>query len=139
MLTLSAAAPPIPPVQSYLEALVRACVESGRAPVSVVLFGSAATGGFSATVSDVDLILVVADSTSVEDKRRLRDTVERIEALHGFRENSVSRQGPLEAFVEKVTANVRSFFVCTRSDLLSGRVEQILDLRPSQALFVDRV
>jgi len=57
MIALSAA-PPIPPrVQTYLEALVRACVDSGRVLVSVVLFGSAATGGFSATASDVDLIL----------------------------------------------------------------------------------
>ena len=106
--------------------------------MSIVLFGSSATGGFSAKSSDVDLILVVSDGTSEEDRRRLREAAERIEALHGFRENDVS-QSSLEAFVEKVTANVRSFFICSRSDLLSGRVERILDLRPSQALFVDRV
>jgi predicted nucleotidyltransferase len=132
--------PPIPPrVRDYLEELVGACVDSGRALVSVVLFGSAATGGFSAVASDVDLILVVPDDADGEDKRRLRATVERIEALHGFRENSARPRAPLEAFVEQVTANVRSFFVCSRSDLLSGRVKRILDLRPSQALFVDRV
>jgi len=131
---------PIPPrVQAYLEALVRECVDSGQGLVSVVLFGSAAIGGFSAIASDVDLILVVPDSTSGEDQCRLRDAVERIEALHGFRKNSDRLQRPLEAFVEKATANVHSFFVCTRSDLLSGRVERVLDLRPSQALFVDRV
>ncbi len=131
--------PPIPaPVQAYLEALVRTCGGSGRALVSIVLFGSSATGGFSAKASDVDLILIVSDGTSEEDRRRLREAAERIEALHGFRENDVP-QSSLEAFVEKVTANVRSFFICTRSDLLSGRVKRILDLRPSQALFVDRV
>ena len=131
--------PPIPArVQAYLEALVRTCGGSGRALVSIVLFGSSATGGFSAKASDVDLILIVSDGTSEEDRRRLREAAERIEALHGFRENDVP-QSSLEAFVEKVTANVRSFFICTRSDLLSGRVERILDLRPSQTLFVDRV
>ena len=139
MIALSAA-PPIPPrVQGYLEALVRVCVDSGRALVSVVLFGSAATGGFSETASDVDLILVVPDDANGDDKRRLRDAIERIEALHGFRKDPDRPQGPLEAFVEKATANARSFFVCTRSDLLSGRVERILDLRPTQALFVDRI
>jgi predicted nucleotidyltransferase len=132
--------PPIPPrVQAYLEELVRTCGGSGRALVSIVLFGSSATGGFSATASDVDLILIVSDGTSEEDRRRLREAAERIEALHGLRENHAHPQGSLKAFVEKVTANVRSFFICTRSDLLSGRVERILDLRPSQALFVDRV
>jgi len=132
--------PPIPPrVQAYLEALVRTCGANGRALVSIVLFGSAATGGFSAKASDVDLILIVSDGTSEEDRRRLREAAERIEALHGFRENYAHPHRGLEAFVEKATANVRSFFICTRSDLLSGRVKRILDLRPSQALFVDRV
>ena len=139
MIALSMA-PPIPPhVQAYLEALVRECLDSRPGLVSLVLFGSAAIGGFSPIASDVDLILVVPDGTSGEDKRRLREAVECVEAIHGFRKNSDHPQGPLEAFVEKATANVRSFFICTRSDLLSGRVERILDLRLLQALFVDRV
>lgn len=133
-------APPIPPpVQDYLESLVRAGVDRGWGLVSVVLFGSAAIGGFSATASDVDLILVVPDGTSKEDKNRLRDMVESIEVLHGFRKNPARPQGVLEAIVEAVTANGRSFFVCTRSDLVSGRVERMLDVKPSLALFVDHV
>ncbi|MDQ3820111.1 MAG: nucleotidyltransferase domain-containing protein [Acidobacteriota bacterium] len=130
---------PIPPtVRLYLENVVRACADGGLELVSVVLFGSAATGGFSETVSDVDMILVVPDETGREDRNRLRDVVEGLEALHGFRKNPARPRGPLEAFVEKVTANVRSFFICTRSDMLSGRVARILDLKPAQALFVDR-
>ena len=128
-----------PRVHDYLEALVRECVGGGLGLASVVLFGSAAIGGFSATSSDVDLILVVPDGTSVGDRSRLRVAVERVEALHGFRKNSARPRGPLAALVEKAMADVRSFFVCTRSDLLSGDVGRILELRPSQALFVDRV
>jgi predicted nucleotidyltransferase len=132
--------PPRPPrVQAYLEAIVRTCEDGGRALVSVVLFGSAATGGFSGTVSDVDLLLVLPDGASSEDRHRLRDDVARLEAVHGFREEPARPLGALEAFVERVTASVRSFFVCTRGDLLSGDVARILDLRPSQAVFVDRV
>src|SRR5438093_7732769 len=87
MIALSMA-PPIPPhVQAYLEALVRECLDSRPGLVSIVLFGSLATGGFSAKASDVDLILIVSDGTSEEDRRRLREAAERIEALHGFREN----------------------------------------------------
>lgn len=133
-------APPIPPsVRLYLENVIRACEDAGLVLVSVVLFGSAATGGFSETVSDVDMILVVPDMTGREDRNRLRDLAEGVEALHGFRKDCDRPRGSLEAFVEKVTANVRSFFICTRSDMLSGRVARILDLQPSQALFVDRV
>jgi predicted nucleotidyltransferase len=126
-------------VQDYLKGIVAACAASGSGLVSLILFGSAATGGFSGTVSDVDLILVLPDDASREDRLRLRDDVARLEALHGFRAGHLPARGRLEAFVERVTANVRSFFICTRGDLLSGCVARILDIRPSQALFVDRV
>jgi predicted nucleotidyltransferase len=126
-------------VQAYLEAIVRTCADGGRAMVSVVMFGSAATGGFLGTVSDVDLLLVLPDGASSEDRHRVRDEVERLEAAHGFRNKPAAKLGALEAVVERVTANERSFFVCTRGDLLSGDAARILDLRRSQAVFVDRV
>ncbi|MEP6916319.1 MAG: nucleotidyltransferase domain-containing protein [Acidobacteriota bacterium] len=140
MTTPVAATPALPPrVQAYLDAIVGACAARERALVSVILFGSAATGGFLATASDVDLILVLPDDASHDVRLRLRDDVVRLEALHGFHAGCLHERGGLEAFVERVTANVRSCFICTRGDLLSGRVARILDLRPSQALFVDRV
>src|SRR5205807_9417385 len=48
-------------VQAYVETIVHTCADGGRALVSVVLFGSAAIGGWVETVSDVDLLLVVPD------------------------------------------------------------------------------
>lgn len=42
-------------VQAYVETIVHTCSAGGRALVSVVLFGSAAIGGWVETVSDVDL------------------------------------------------------------------------------------
>ncbi|MGI8508126.1 MAG: hypothetical protein ACR2MQ_02245 [Gemmatimonadaceae bacterium] len=146
------AEPPLPPrIQAYIGAIVGTCAAneqtseraSKHALVSVVLFGSAATGGFSkeysGTVSDVDLILVVPDDASRDDRLRVRDDVMRLEALHGFRDDSPHPRSSLDAFMRRVTANVRSFFVCTRADLLSGSVARILDLPPQQAIFVDRV
>ena len=134
------AAPPLPPrVQDYVDALVRACADGSPGLVAVILFGSVVRGGFSGTASDVDLILVVSDGASREDRRWLRKEAERIEALHGFRESSAGPRGTFEAIVEKATGNASSFFICTRGDLLSGDVARILDLRPLQAIFVDRV
>jgi tRNA nucleotidyltransferase (CCA-adding enzyme) len=49
-------------VQAYVETIVGTCADGGRALVSVVLFGSAAIGGWVENVSDVDLILVVPDT-----------------------------------------------------------------------------
>ena len=58
----------VPPrAQAYVETIVHTCADGGRALVSVVLFGSAAIGGWVETVSDVDLILVVPDCATDED------------------------------------------------------------------------
>src|SRR5258708_3933522 len=126
-------------VQAYVETIVHTCADGGRSLVSVVLFGSAAIGGWVETVSDVDLILVVPDSATDEDMDRLRTEVERIEILHALRSHSAHRQPALEKFLDRVTAHDRSFFICTRGDLLSGNIGRILRVHPSQAIFVDRI
>jgi hypothetical protein len=125
-------------VQAYLEAIFQLGAKPGSELVSVILFGSAATGGFSTQVSDVDLILVLRDDAIQKDRRRWLDEVARLEGQHGCRDARARPRRALEEFVERVTANVRSFFVCRRGDLLSGDVSRILEIRPAQALFVDR-
>ena len=40
---------------------------------------------------------------------------------------------------KSVRPNVRAFFVCTRSDLLSGEPARVLDIPLVQAFFVDRI
>jgi hypothetical protein len=40
--------------------------------------------------------------------------------------------------LDKITANVRSFFTCTRADMLSGDIGRVLGIPASQAKFVDR-
>lgn len=138
MITHGASSPLPPRLQAYLSAIIGMCAEDGSEIVSLVLFGSAAGGGFSGKVSDVDLILILRDGASQQDRRRVGDRVTSLEILHGLREPA-GRRGALEVLIEAITANDRSFFVCTRGDLLSGSVSRILNLRPAQALFVDRI
>jgi len=138
MIAGPASSPLRPRAQAYIAAVVRTCAEADNALVSVILFGSAATGGFSGTASDVDLILVLPDGASPEDRRRLRDSVTSLEITHGLRQ-APNRPGMLETFVERVSANDHSFFVCTRGDLLSGSIARIMSLNPAQAFFVDRI
>ncbi len=126
-------------VQAYVETIVATCADGGRALVSVVLFGSAAIGGWVETVSDVDLILVVPDTPTDQDTDRLRSEVERIEILHRLRTHSAHDKPALEKLLDRVTANVRSFFICTRGDMVSGNIGRILRLHPAQTIFVDRV
>lgn len=126
-------------VEAYLDALVRTSEEDLPAVVSLVLFGSAAKGGFSGDVSDVDVIIVVPDETSRTQRRRLAESVARLEAVHGLRQPDASSRRAPQAFIERAVGHAMSCFVCTRGDWLSGDVARVLDLGPLEAPFVDRI
>jgi predicted nucleotidyltransferase len=142
MVALSHPAPPgpeLPPrVRGYLDAIAQACTRDGRGLVSIVLFGSAAKGGFARQVSDVDLIVVLQDGASREERARVRDAVSRLEIDHGFKEPAGARN-PLQAFAERAGGNDLSCFVCTRSDLLSGDVARVFALKAAESLLIDRI
>jgi predicted nucleotidyltransferase len=126
-------------VLTYIEALVQTCMQDRAPLVSVVLFGSAAKGGFSGDVSDVDVIIVVSDDTSRAKRLRLGKDVARLEALHELRRVTTHSPGGLLARIERAVGHGFSCFVCTRGDLTSGDVARVLDLRPWEAPFVDRI
>lgn len=67
--------------------------------------------------------------------------MERLEFVHGFSGvgGAARSRRVLETFTESVAATVRSFFICTRSDLLCGNIGRILDIPAFQAVFVDRI
>jgi predicted nucleotidyltransferase len=126
-------------VQTYIEALVQTCTQKCASLVSVVLFGSAAQGGFSGDVSDVDVIIVVSDAVSRADRLRLSEDVARLESLHELRPANIDSPGRVQARIERAVGHAFSCFVCTRSDLISGEVARVLDLRAWEAPFVDRI
>jgi predicted nucleotidyltransferase len=131
---------PLPPgLQDYLDAIVRVCRDEACTLSSVLLFGSSVTGGYSEAVSDVDLILVLADDTSKDSRIRLREQVERLEVLHASGGTSRQPQNALESLLQTVTADVRSFFICTHGDFVSADVARIFDIAPAQGIFVDRI
>jgi predicted nucleotidyltransferase len=125
-------------IDAYVHDIVHAAPRHAVQLVSVILFGSAATGGYAGKASDVDLILVVADDTPHQSRTHLRDEVERLELHHGLRDEADLPANRVEAFARQITANVRSFFICTRDDLLSGDVARLLGISSLQARFVDR-
>lgn len=128
-----------PVVDRYVSSVVSACSSPDSGVVSVVLFGSAATGSYTPEISDVDLLIVVADSATEKDKSSLRATISQLEASSGAAKHYPYERGALDGIADRITANVRSFFVCTRGDLLSGDPARILDISAVQARFVDRV
>lgn len=125
-------------VRAYLDALVGASAAAGPPLVSVILFGSTVRGGFS-DISDVDLIIVLPDAATREDKGRIRDEVMHLEAAHGFRPVATHPVGAFQSRVERAVGHLFACPVCTRSDLLSGDVARIIGLRPLEALLVDRI
>jgi predicted nucleotidyltransferase len=128
-----------PPVETYISSVIRACEGPDSGIISAVLFGSAATGSYSPEISDVDLLIVLHDGATEEDRSRARDTISDYEDRSGVGKRHPHRRGALDSFADRVTANVRSFFVCTRADLLSGEPARILGISTLQAFFVDRV
>ena len=126
-------------IQTYIEALVQTCSQERALLVSVVLFGSAAKGGFAADVSDVDVIIVVSDDASRAERLRLGERVARLETVHGLRPGTTDSPGRLRMRIERAVGHGISCFVCTRHDLMSGNVARVLDLRSWEAPFVDRI
>jgi len=107
--------------------------------VSVALFGSAAKGGFADDVSDVDVIIVVSDDGCRAQRLRLGERVARLETDHELRAATTHPAGALRTRIERAVGHGVSCFVCTRSDLISGDVARVLDLRRWEAWLVDRI
>jgi predicted nucleotidyltransferase len=125
-------------VQQYLDAVAQLHSSGVSSLVSVILFGSAASGGFSES-SDVDLIIVLPDEATPEHRRRLRGVVADLEITHGLRLPSSHRKNPLEVFAEHAGGDAHSCFFCTRGDLMSGDVARVFGLRAAEKLFIDRI
>lgn len=135
----ASASRPIPsPVRGYLDSIGEMCTAEATSVVSVVAFGSAVTGGWVDGVSDVDLIVVMRDECTHNDRDRVSVSVHRIETLHSAGHHSPKHRGVLERVLDKIIG-AGSFFLCTRADLLSGSIGRILGLAHAQEVFVDRI
>ena len=125
-------------VLQYIDAVAQLHTCGVSSLVSVILFGSAASGA-AAESSDVDLIIVLPDSATAEDRRRLHVAISDLEIAHGLRLPATRPKNPLERFAEHAGGDAHSCFLCTRADLLSGYVARVFSLRPVEELFVDRI
>jgi len=124
-------------VQQYIDSVAQLRAYGENSLVSVILFGSAASGAFSES-SDVDLIIVIPDETSAEDRLLLRDAVTKLEIMHGLRLPEIRPKNPLEKFAEHAGGQGHSFFFCTRGDFISGDVARVFGLRAAEEVFLER-
>ena len=107
-------------VARYLADLVSTLAQGGWPLASVAVFGSAARPNFAEYVSDVDLIIVLSDDVSRQDRHRVQEDVSRLEMAHGLRPPVTRPKGVLETFIDRAGGNALSSFVCSRGDLLAG-------------------
>lgn len=129
-------------VGAFVTEIARVCGPQGSL-VSIILFGSASTGGYADGLSDLDLLFVLRDGISSGEEERIVRAVEEKEIEHRFSKPRIGAEGVLaramHSVANRVTANVRGFFVCSKADLLSGDPGRVLDLPRIQAVFVDRI
>ncbi len=124
-------------VQQYLDAVSQ--LHAGAISlVSVILFGSTASSTSSES-SDVDLIVVIPDETSQEDRRFFCGAVTDLEIRHGLRLPEGRPKNPLEIFAEHAGGHAHSCFFCTRGDLISGDAARIFGLRATEEMFLERM
>jgi hypothetical protein len=124
-------------VQRYLDDVAQLRADGVTSLVSVILFGSAASGAISES-SDVDLIIVIPDDTSQEDRRLLGGAVADLEIMNGLRLPESRKKSGLERFAEHAAGHGHSCFFCTRSDLISGDVARVFGLRAAEETFLER-
>ena len=132
-----------PAVVAYLSDVADVCSGSFDSVVSLVAFGSAITGSYETNTSDVDLLVVLADTAGEIERERVRNGVAALEDRHGLVKHRPSGHGrvalALKRFADRTSDNDRSFFVCSRADLLSGEPRRILNLPWPQAVLADGV
>ncbi|HKQ52212.1 MAG TPA: nucleotidyltransferase domain-containing protein [Pyrinomonadaceae bacterium] len=116
--------------RGYLDEVLKFADEREQAVVSVILFGSARKGGFSQGVSDVDLIVVLADEVSRKMKRRLKGDLAALELKHKLRERPKSRIEIIRMWVDKIAGQFKSQFICYRRDFLSGNTAAAFGINP---------
>jgi predicted nucleotidyltransferase len=128
----------IPEVQHYIDLVVKKLSER-QALVSIIVFGSATTGGYKSGVSDIDLLVIVAENTSRQQKKEIQEEELLLEIAYGLKKNSSSVKGAVASFIEKKGGNDLSCFVCTEKELLTGNLSAIFNLNRAEALFIDRI
>lgn len=116
-------------VRDYLHEVLKVANERGPDIVSVMIFGSVAKGGFS-PVSDVDLLVVLADEVPWKEKKRLEHDLAALELEHKLRERPKSKRELILTVVDRVAGQFKSQFVCYKREFISGNSAAVFGINP---------
>lgn len=119
-----------PEVRDYLHDVINLANERGSQIVSVMIFGSVAKGGFLPGVSDVDLLIVLADEVPRKEKKRLEHDLAALELEHNLRERPKSKIELILTVVDRLAGQFKSQFVCYKTDFISGNTAAVFGINP---------
>ena len=102
----------------------------GERLVSVILFGSVIKGGVTKAVSDFDMILIVDDSVTASQIRRLEATVSSIGNMHEIVGSSSKEFEGIPMFIMRESGMFMSCFICRETDFISGNFSKTFGANP---------
>lgn len=114
----------------YIEDVIRLAKTRNGEIVSVITFGSATKAGFSESVSDVDLIVALADGVSRKTKQAISKRLAGLELKHDLQKLPGSSLKTVRMKVDKAAGQFKSYFVCYEMDFLAGNTAAVLDVHP---------
>jgi predicted nucleotidyltransferase len=117
-------------VRDYVGAVIQFAEARSPDTVSVAIFGGVAKGDFSPRVSDVDLIVVLADGIPRKIKRIVSNELAALELKHGLRDHRQTKREFVYSYFDRMAGQFKSHFVCYRGDLLSGNTAAVFDVNP---------
>lgn len=95
---------------------------------SVYLFGSHVKGS-SSPLSDLDLLIIVPDKTTVQQMEQLHRDICRLEEQHGYRKSKTLEDKFLNFLGEK-TGMFSCHFIWKKSDFIRGRMHKMHRMSP---------
>lgn len=118
------------PVRNYIDDVIRLAEVRSSEIVSVAAFGSVAKNNFSQSVSDVDLIVALADVVPQKTKQAISGELAALELKHKLREQPNSKREAVYARIDEAAGQFKSHFVCYKRDLLSGNTAAVFAVNP---------
>jgi len=119
-----------PKVHDYIDAVIQLAEIRSSEIVSVSTFGSVAKNGFSQSVSDVDLIVALADEVPQKTKRMISGELAALELKHQLRKPPGSKREAVYMVIDDAAGQFKSHFVCYKRDLLSGNTAAVFEVNP---------
>jgi predicted nucleotidyltransferase len=117
-------------VRDYVDDVIQFAEARSSEIVSVATFGSVDRNGFSQSVSDVDLIVALADGVPRKTQQMICGELVALEVRHELRKPPGTKREAVYMGIDDAAGQFKSHFVCYKRDLLSGRTAAVFEVNP---------